>query len=63
MALTVIGGLTVSTLFTLVLIPVLYHAFESRRERRAQRNTATRGSGEAQGRELPGTAAEEAPSV
>jgi len=36
MALTVIGGLTVSTLFTLILIPVLYHAFESRRARRAQ---------------------------
>jgi HAE1 family hydrophobic/amphiphilic exporter-1 len=37
MALTVIGGLTVSTLFTLILIPVLYHSFESRRERRMQR--------------------------
>jgi HAE1 family hydrophobic/amphiphilic exporter-1 len=34
MALTVIGGLTVSTLFTLFLIPALYHLFEARRERR-----------------------------
>jgi HAE1 family hydrophobic/amphiphilic exporter-1 len=40
MALTVIGGLTVSTLFTLILIPVLYHAFESRRARRLQRIAA-----------------------
>jgi HAE1 family hydrophobic/amphiphilic exporter-1 len=34
MALTVIGGLLVSTLFTLVLIPVVYATFESRRARR-----------------------------
>ncbi len=34
MAQTVIGGLLVSTLFTLVLIPVLYAAFESRKEKR-----------------------------
>ena len=40
MALTVIGGLTVSTLFTLVLIPVLYHAFEGGRERRRLRRAA-----------------------
>jgi HAE1 family hydrophobic/amphiphilic exporter-1 len=37
MALTVIGGLLVSTLFTLVLIPVVYATFESRRERRRLR--------------------------
>jgi HAE1 family hydrophobic/amphiphilic exporter-1 len=37
MALTVIGGLTVSTLFTLILIPVLYLTFESRRARRVER--------------------------
>ena len=34
MAQTVIGGLLVSTLFTLVLIPVLYTAFEIRKEKR-----------------------------
>jgi HAE1 family hydrophobic/amphiphilic exporter-1 len=34
MAYTVIGGLSVSTFFTLFLIPTLYHLFESRRERR-----------------------------
>jgi HAE1 family hydrophobic/amphiphilic exporter-1 len=34
MALTVTGGLLVSTFFTLILIPVLYHMFEGRRERR-----------------------------
>jgi HAE1 family hydrophobic/amphiphilic exporter-1 len=34
MALTVIGGLLVSTLFTLVLIPVVYATFESRRAKR-----------------------------
>jgi HAE1 family hydrophobic/amphiphilic exporter-1 len=48
MALTVIGGLTVSTLFTLVLIPVLYHAFESRRARRVREAAeAATGPGEA----------------
>lgn len=34
MAKTVIGGLLVSTLFTLVLIPVLYAAFETGKEKR-----------------------------
>jgi HAE1 family hydrophobic/amphiphilic exporter-1 len=34
MAKTVIGGLLVSTIFTLVLIPVLYTMFETRREKR-----------------------------
>jgi HAE1 family hydrophobic/amphiphilic exporter-1 len=34
MARTVIGGLLVSTLFTLVLIPVLYAMFEQRRLKR-----------------------------
>ena len=36
MARTVIGGLLVSTVFTLVLIPVLYAMFESRRQKRLQ---------------------------
>ena len=31
LGITVIGGLAVSTLLTLVLVPVLYHAWESRR--------------------------------
>jgi len=34
LGLTVIGGLTFSTLFTLFFVPVLYHLFESGRERR-----------------------------
>ena len=34
LGLTVIGGLTLSTLFTLYFVPVLYHLFESGRERR-----------------------------
>jgi HAE1 family hydrophobic/amphiphilic exporter-1 len=37
LGLTVIGGLTLSTLFTLFLVPVLYHLFESGRERRKVR--------------------------
>jgi HAE1 family hydrophobic/amphiphilic exporter-1 len=37
MALTVVGGLLVSTVFTLILIPVLYHLFEGRREKRRLR--------------------------
>jgi multidrug efflux pump subunit AcrB len=37
LGLTVIGGLTLSTFFTLFLVPVLYHLFESGRERRNQR--------------------------
>ncbi len=37
MALTVVGGLLVSTVFTLILIPVLYHLFEGRREKRRRR--------------------------
>lgn len=37
MARTVIGGLLVSTVFTLVLIPVLYAMFESRRQKRLQK--------------------------
>jgi Cu/Ag efflux pump CusA len=37
MALTVTGGLLVSTVFTLILIPVLYHMFESSREKRRLR--------------------------
>lgn len=40
MALTVVGGLLVSTLFTLILIPVLYHLFEGRREKRRLRRMA-----------------------
>jgi HAE1 family hydrophobic/amphiphilic exporter-1 len=37
LGLTVIGGLTLSTLFTLFLVPLLYHLFESGRERRKRR--------------------------
>jgi HAE1 family hydrophobic/amphiphilic exporter-1 len=37
LGLTVIGGLTFSTLFTLFFVPVLYHLFESGRERRRLR--------------------------
>jgi HAE1 family hydrophobic/amphiphilic exporter-1 len=37
LGLTVIGGLTLSTFFTLFLVPVLYHLFESGRERRRLR--------------------------
>jgi HAE1 family hydrophobic/amphiphilic exporter-1 len=40
MALTVTGGLLVSTVFTLILIPVLYHMFEGSRERRRLRRLA-----------------------
>jgi HAE1 family hydrophobic/amphiphilic exporter-1 len=43
MALTVIGGLMVSTLFTLVLIPVLYHLLESGREKRLARKEQNNG--------------------
>ena len=43
MALTVVGGLLVSTLFTLVLIPVLYHLFESGREKRLVRKELNNG--------------------
>jgi HAE1 family hydrophobic/amphiphilic exporter-1 len=39
MALTVTGGLLVSTVFTLILIPVLYHMFESGREKRKLRRS------------------------
>jgi HAE1 family hydrophobic/amphiphilic exporter-1 len=43
LGLTVIGGLTLSTLFTLFFVPVLYHLFESGRERRKQLQEARRG--------------------
>ncbi len=46
MALTVTGGLLVSTVFTLILIPVLYHLFEGRREKRRLRRMAERGDGQ-----------------
>lgn len=46
MARTVIGGLLVSTLFTLVLIPVLYTIFETRRiKRREKRKKRAMGNG------------------
>jgi HAE1 family hydrophobic/amphiphilic exporter-1 len=35
MAITVIGGLTISTLLTLVVIPVVYSLIEERRAERA----------------------------
>ena len=40
LALVVIGGLISSTVLTLLLVPVLYTALESRRERRRERATA-----------------------
>ncbi len=40
LALVVIGGLISSTLLTLLLVPVLYTALESRRERRAEKRRA-----------------------
>ena len=40
MAQTVIGGLLVSTVFTLVLIPVLYASFEVGKQKRALKKTA-----------------------
>ncbi|UCF96302.1 MAG: efflux RND transporter permease subunit [Spirochaetaceae bacterium] len=43
MALTVTGGLLVSTVFTLILIPVLYHLFEGSREKRRLRRLAEGG--------------------
>ena len=43
MALTVVGGLLVSTVFTLILIPVIYHLFEGRREKRRLRRMAESG--------------------
>jgi HAE1 family hydrophobic/amphiphilic exporter-1 len=43
LGLTVIGGLTLSTLFTLFFVPVLYHLFESGRERRKLLQEARRG--------------------
>ncbi len=45
LGLTVIGGLTLSTLFTLFLVPVLYHLFESGRERRRLRKLQEASSG------------------
>jgi HAE1 family hydrophobic/amphiphilic exporter-1 len=43
LALVVIGGLLSSTVLTLLLVPVLYTAFETRRERRAQKRATRRG--------------------
>ena len=40
MARTVIGGLLVSTIFTLVLIPTLYTIFEMRKEKRGMKRLA-----------------------
>ena len=40
LAITVIGGLTVSTFLTLILIPVLYEAVEARKERKGNRGAA-----------------------
>jgi HAE1 family hydrophobic/amphiphilic exporter-1 len=48
MALTVTGGLLVSTFFTLILIPVLYHLFEGSREKRRLRRLAQSGDGRPQ---------------
>jgi hydrophobic/amphiphilic exporter-1 (mainly G- bacteria), HAE1 family len=43
LALVVIGGLLSSTLLTLLLVPVLYTALETRRERRHEKRAARRG--------------------
>jgi len=45
MAQTVIGGLLVSTVFTLVLIPVLYAMFETGKQKRVQKRIQRRGDG------------------
>jgi HAE1 family hydrophobic/amphiphilic exporter-1 len=42
LALVVIGGLISSTVLTLLLVPVLYTALESRREKRAARRAQPR---------------------
>jgi len=47
LAVVVIGGLVSSTLLTLVLVPVLYHLLESRRERRRQARSQPAGSADA----------------
>ena len=41
LAIVVIGGLISSTLLTLVLVPIIYTAMESRRERRLERRAAS----------------------
>jgi HAE1 family hydrophobic/amphiphilic exporter-1 len=46
MAKTVIGGLIVSTVFTLVFIPVLYTMFETVRQKRRQKRMRKEGEGE-----------------
>jgi len=46
MAKTVIGGLIVSTVFTLVFIPVLYTMFETGRQKRRQKRLRKEGEGE-----------------
>jgi HAE1 family hydrophobic/amphiphilic exporter-1 len=47
MARTIIGGLFVSTMFTLVFIPVLYTMFENRRIRRRERRAVRKARGSA----------------
>jgi HAE1 family hydrophobic/amphiphilic exporter-1 len=47
MARTIIGGLFVSTMFTLVFIPVLYTMFENRRIKRRAKRAAAKGRGPA----------------
>ncbi len=49
MALTVVAGLLVSTVFTLILIPVLYHLFESGREKRRLRRESRANEGAIRG--------------
>jgi HAE1 family hydrophobic/amphiphilic exporter-1 len=49
MAQTLIGGLLVSTVFTLVLIPVLYAMFETFKEKRRARRARRRGEMPARG--------------
>jgi len=46
MARTVIGGLLVSTVFTLVFIPVLYTMFETGKLKRIEKRMRKRGGGE-----------------
>ncbi len=51
MAVSVIGGLTFSTLVTLILVPTVYAVFESRKEKR--RNKAFSGDGAATKESIP----------
>jgi HAE1 family hydrophobic/amphiphilic exporter-1 len=54
MARVIIGGLTTSTLITLVFVPVVYTILEERTERSRERKVARGGMGELQPMESAG---------